>query len=212
MLGAPGAGKGTQAKLIAQKYDIPHISTGDMFRETIKQNTPLGKEASGYMSKGLLVPDELVIRIVRERLKKQDVMKGFILDGFPRTILQADSLEEILEELGTTLDAVVNIKVKDDELIERFSGRRVCPSCGATYHIKYAPSKKENICDKCGSKIIIRDDDKIETVKKRLAVYEKQTAPLINYYDKKNLMVNISGTGSIEEVFENIVNKLGAKI
>lgn len=212
MLGAPGAGKGTQAKNIAKEYDIPNISTGQMFRDAIKQGTEMGKKANEYMEKGLLVPDDIVVGLVKERLSQDDVKKGFILDGFPRNIAQAESLEDILKEIGFSLDAVVNIVVARDELIERFSGRRVCKACGATFHIKYNPPKKEDVCDNCQGELIVRADDQIDTVKERLKVYEEQTAALIDYYDKKDLLVNVDGANDIDKVSQDMISKLEGKV
>ena len=183
MLGAPGAGKGTQAKKVAKKYNIPHISTGDIFRANIKEGTELGKRAKEYMDKGELVPDDITIGMLLDRIHKADCKDGFVLDGFPRTIPQAKSLSEALSKLNEKIDYAINIDVPDDSIITRMSGRRACLSCGSTYHIKYSAPKKENICDNCGSELVIRDDDKPETVKKRLDVYHKQTQPLIDYYD-----------------------------
>lgn len=211
MLGAPGAGKGTQAKNIAKEYDITNISTGAMFRDAIKQGTKMGKKANEYIEKGLLVPDDIVIGLVRERLSQDDVKKGFILDGFPRNIAQAESLKDILKEIGFTLDAVVNIVVARDELIERFSGRRVCEACGATFHLKYNPPKKENTCDNCQGELIIRADDQMDTVKERLKVYEEQTAALIDYYDKEDLLINVDGANDIDKVSQDIISKLEGK-
>ena len=209
LLGPPGAGKGTQASAIVSKYSIPHISTGDIFRENIKNGTELGKKAKEYMNKGLLVPDELVVSIVKDRLIEEDCKDGFLLDGFPRTVKQAEALDEELKAMGLKLDKVINIKVGKEILIERAIGRRICKNCGATYHVKFNPSKKENVCDKCGAELYQRDDDKVETVEKRIEVYNKQTEPLIDYYDEKGLLLNVDGTKSIEEVFNDIVASLG---
>ena len=209
MLGAPGAGKGTQAKRIAKKYNIPHISTGDIFRANIKEGTELGKRAKEYMDKGELVPDDITIGMLLDRIHKADCKNGFVLDGFPRTIPQAKSLSEALSKLNEKIDYAINIDVPDDSIITRMSGRRACLSCGSTYHIKYSAPKKENICDNCGSELVIRDDDKPETVKKRLDVYHKQTQPLIDYYDNENILANVDGTKDMEEVFLDIVAVLG---
>ena len=209
MLGAPGAGKGTQAKRIAKKYNIPHISTGDIFRANIKEGTELGKRAKEYMDKGELVPDDITIGMLLDRIHKSDCKDGFVLDGFPRTIPQAKSLTEALSKLNEKIDYAINIDVPDDSIITRMSGRRACLSCGSTYHIKYSAPKKENICDNCGSELVIRDDDKPETVKKRLDVYHKQTQPLIDYYDNENILANVDGTKDMEEVFLDIVAVLG---
>jgi hypothetical protein len=209
MLGAPGAGKGTQAKKVAKKYNIPHISTGDIFRANIKEGTELGKRAKEYMDKGELVPDDITIGMLLDRIHKADCKDGFVLDGFPRTIPQAKSLSEALSKLNEKIDYAINIDVPDDSIITRMSGRRACLSCGSTYHIKYSAPKKENICDNCGSELVIRDDDKPETVKKRLDVYHKQTQPLIDYYDNENILANVDGTKDMEEVFLDIVAVLG---
>ena len=209
MLGAPGAGKGTQAKKVAKKYNIPHISTGDIFRANIKEGTELGKRAKEYMDKGELVPDDITIGMLLDRIHKADCKYGFVLDGFPRTIPQAKSLSEALSKLNEKIDYAINIDVPDDSIITRMSGRRACLSCGSTYHIKYSAPKKENICDNCGSELVIRDDDKPETVKKRLYVYHKQKQPLIDYYDNENILANVDGTKDMEEVFLDIVAVLG---
>jgi adenylate kinase len=208
MLGPPGAGKGTQAKKIAGGFDIPHISTGEMFRNAVRQQTSMGKKATEYMDKGLLVPDEIVIGIVDERLKQPDVEKGFVLDGFPRNISQAESLMSLMDDIGIKLNKVVNIKVEKDELIQRFTGRRVCNKCGATFNIKFNPPKPPGICEKCGDKLVIRPDDSIDTVMKRLEVYEMETAPLIKYYEDKNLLLNIDGSKNIDEVYTEIMERL----
>ena len=208
MLGAPGAGKGTQAKRIAKKYDIPHISTGDIFRANIKEKTELGNKAKEYMDRGELVPDDITIGMLLDRIHKADCKNGFVLDGFPRTIPQAKSLSEALSKLNEKIDYAINIDVPDDSIITRMSGRRACLSCGSTYHIKYSAPKKENICDNCGSELVIRDDDKPETVKKRLDVYHKQTQPLIDYYDNENILASVDGTKDMEEVFIDIISVL----
>ena len=210
MLGGPGAGKGTQAKMIAEKYDIPHISTGDIFRANIKEGTPLGMKAKAFMDQGALVPDELVIDLVVDRLSWDDARDGFVLDGFPRTIPQAQALSEALDKMGTGLDYAIDIEVPDQNIIERMGGRRACVSCGATYHIVNIPPKKEGICDKCGSELILREDDKPETVKKRLDVYHEQTQPLIDFYREKDLLREVDGTVSMDEVFDSIAAILGA--
>ena len=208
ILGPPGAGKGTQAEYIVKRYNIPHISTGDIFRENIKNNTELGKEAKSYMDKGLLVPDDLVIALVEDRLNKADAKEGFLLDGFPRTVAQAVSLDSILDKNNDKLTKVINISVDPEILIERAVGRRVCKTCGMTYHVKFNPPKEEGICDKDGTKLIQRDDDTEETVKTRISVYFDQTAPLIDYYRAQNLLVDIDGAKDIDKVFEDIVNGL----
>ncbi len=208
LLGPPGAGKGTQASAIIEKYSIPHISTGDILRSNIKKGTELGKKAKEYMDKGLLVPDDLVVSLVKDRLLEDDCKNGFLLDGFPRTVNQADALDEVLTNMNIKLDKVINIDVDRDELINRAVGRRICKNCGATYHIKFNPPKEEDKCDACGNCLFQRDDDKEETVAKRIEVYTKQTKPLIDYYEKKNIILNVDGNKSIEKVFEEIVKKL----
>lgn len=210
MLGAPGAGKGTQAKLIAEKYGIPHISTGDIFRANIKEGTDLGKEAKGYMEKGQLVPDDLTVRILLDRVSKDDCSKGYVLDGFPRTIPQAEVLDTEVARLGESIDFAIDVDVPDENIIRRMSGRRACLKCGATYHIEHIPPKKEGICDTCGSELVLRDDDKPETVKKRLEVYHTQTQPLIDYYSKQNILRTVDGTRDMQEVFADIVKLLEA--
>lgn len=210
MLGAPGAGKGTQAKMIAEKYGIPHISTGDIFRYNIKNGTELGKEAKKYMDQGLLVPDELTVKILLDRVAKDDCKNGYVLDGFPRTIPQAEVLEEALTKLGDRIDYAINVEVPDENIVKRMGGRRACVNCGATYHIEHVPPKKEGICDNCGSELILRDDDKPETVQKRLGVYHEQTQPLIDYYTKKGILKEVDGTMDMGDVFKAIVEILGA--
>lgn len=209
MLGAPGAGKGTQAKKIADKYGIPHISTGDIFRANIKNGTELGKKAKAYMDQGALVPDELVVDLVADRVKQADCEKGYVLDGFPRTIPQAESLDSVLKTMGQKIDYAVNVEVPDENIVSRMSGRRACVGCGATYHIGHAPSKKEGICDRCGETLILRDDDKAETVKTRLSVYHEQTQPLIEYYGGQGCLKDVDGTVDMEEVFAAICEILG---
>ena len=204
MLGAPGAGKGTQAKLIAEKYGIPHISTGDIFRANIKEGTELGKEAKQYMDKGQLVPDDLTVRILLDRVSKPDCEKGYVLDGFPRTIPQAEVLDTEVAKLGDKIDMAIDVNVPDENIIRRMSGRRACPKCGATYHVEHIPPKKEGICDACGAELVLRDDDKPETVKKRLDVYHKQTQPLITYYSKLNILRTVDGTKDKNDVFADI--------
>ena len=210
MLGGPGAGKGTQAKLIAEKYNIPHISTGDIFRANIKDGTELGKKAKSYMDAGALVPDELVVDLVADRLTWDDTGHGFVLDGFPRTIPQAEALTKALADMGTSLDVALDIEVPDQVIIDRMGGRRACVSCGATYHIVNIPPKTEGKCDKCGKDLILRDDDKPETVKKRLDVYHEQTQPLIDYYKKQGILKSVDGTQDMEKVFADITDILGA--
>ena len=210
MLGAPGAGKGTQAKKIAEKYQIPHISTGDIFRANIKGGTELGMKAKTFMDQGMLVPDEITIGMLMDRIGQEDCINGYVLDGFPRTIPQAESLTKALSERGEAVDYAVNVDVPDENIINRMSGRRACLNCGATYHIVYNPSKKEGICDTCGQQLVLRDDDKPETVKKRLSVYHDQTQPLIDYYKNEGILAEVDGTKDMEEVFQDIVNILGA--
>ncbi|SCY56590.1 adenylate kinase [Butyrivibrio sp. INlla14] len=210
MLGAPGAGKGTQAQMIAEKYGIPHISTGDIFRANIKNGTELGKKAKEYMDKGLLVPDELTVQLLLDRVANDDCKNGYVLDGFPRTIPQADVLDAELTKLGDKVDFAVNVDVPDENIVRRMSGRRACLKCGATYHIEHIPPKVDGICDKCGSELVLRDDDKPETVQNRLSVYHEQTQPLIEYYDKKQILKTVDGTKDMQEVFSDIVNILNA--
>jgi len=210
MLGAPGAGKGTQADKIAEKYNIPHISTGDIFRSNIKAGTELGKKAKSFIDQGLLVPDEVTIGMLLDRIHEADCENGYILDGFPRTIPQAESLTAALKENGEAIDFALDVEVPDANIVNRMAGRRACLKCGATYHTEFAAPKKEGICDKCGSELVLRDDDKPETVQKRLEVYHEQTHPLIDYYKKKGVLHAIDGTLSMETVFKNIVDILGA--
>ena len=209
MLGAPGAGKGTQAKMLADKYQIPHISTGDIFRENIKNGTELGNKAKEYMDKGLLVPDELVVDLVIDRFKEDDCKKGYILDGFPRTIPQAEALDKALSDIGDSVDYAVNVEVPDENIITRMGGRRACVGCGATYHVQFNPTKVEGICDRCGKELILRDDDKPETVKKRLDVYHEQTQPLVDFYSKKGILKDVDGTKGMQEIFDEICAILG---
>ena len=210
MLGAPGAGKGTQAIQLAEKYQIPHIATGDIFRANIKQGTELGQKAKGYMDAGLLVPDELVVELVVDRLQKEDCKEGFILDGFPRTIPQAEALTEALNNIGEKIEFAINVDVPDEKIVARMAGRRACVNCGATYHTVNAPTKVDGICDKCGEEVVLRDDDKPETVQKRLQVYHEQTQPLIQYYNEKGVVSKIDGTQPMDQVFNAIVEILGA--
>lgn len=211
LLGPPGAGKGTQATGIAEKYGIAHISTGDIFRFNIKNETELGKEVKGYLEQGALVPDELTVRIVWDRLDQEDCKNGFLLDGFPRTIGQAQALDAGLEERGTALDRVINIEVPDDVLIKRLAGRRVCSKCGQPYHIHNMPSKVEGVCDVCGGEVIQRPDDNEATVANRIAVYEKQTSPLIEYYQKQEILMTVNGEDPISTVQEIIFADLAQK-
>ena len=210
MLGAPGAGKGTQAKQIAAKYSIPHISTGDIFRANIKNGTELGKKAKEYMDQGALVPDELTCDLVMDRISQPDAANGFVLDGFPRTIPQAEALDKALTAAGQAMDFAVDVDVPDENIVNRMSGRRACLKCGATYHIVSIPTKVEGICDVCGEPVVQRDDDKPETVQKRLTVYHEQTQPLIDYYKGKGILKSVDGTVPMEQVFEEIVKILEA--
>ncbi|PLT31348.1 adenylate kinase [Peribacillus deserti] len=210
LMGLPGAGKGTQAERIVEQYDIPHISTGDMFRAAIKSQTELGLQAKSYMDKGELVPDEVTIGIVRERLSKDDCTKGFLLDGFPRTVAQASALEAILAELERQIDFVINIDVDKNILMERLTGRRICKDCGATYHLVFNPPAKEGVCDRCGGELYQRADDNQETVQTRLEVNVKQTQPLLDFYEDKGYLRNINGQQDIDKVFANIQELLGS--
>lgn len=209
MLGAPGAGKGTQAKMIAEKYGVPHISTGDIFRANIKNGTQLGMEAKQYMDQGLLVPDELTVKILLDRVAQDDCKNGYVLDGFPRTIPQAQVLDKALTELGDKIDYAIDVDVPDENIVKRMGGRRACLSCGATYHIEHVPPKAEGICDTCGQELVLRDDDKPETVQNRLNVYHEQTQPLIDFYKKKGVLKAVDGTVDMKDVFKAIVTILG---
>ena len=209
MLGAPGAGKGTQAKKIAEKYQIPHISTGDIFRANIKGGTELGMKAKTFMDQGMLVPDEITIGMLMDRIGQEDCANGYVLDGFPRTIPQAESLTKALAERGEKVDYAINVDVPDENIINRMSGRRACLGCGATYHIKFNPPVKEGVCDTCGQELVLRDDDKPETVKKRLDVYHQQTQPLIDYYKHAEVLAEVDGTQPMDAVFQGIVEILG---
>jgi adenylate kinase len=209
LLGPPGAGKGTQADKIVEKYNIPHISTGDIFRDNIKNGTELGKKAQEYMNKGELVPDDLVIEIATDRLLKDDCKNGFLLDGFPRTVYQAEKLDAFLEAHGQKLDKVLDLEVGEDLLMVRLTGRRVCKACGASYHVVNIPPKKEGICDKCGGELIQRPDDNAETAKNRIDVYNEQTRPLVDYYEKAGNLARIDGATPLEETFKDIVAALG---
>lgn len=209
MLGAPGAGKGTQAKQIASKYEIPHISTGDIFRANIKNGTELGKKAKEYMDQGMLVPDELTCDLVMDRIAQDDCERGFVLDGFPRTIPQAEALTNALTKIGQSMDYAIDVDVPDENIVNRMSGRRACLNCGATYHIVFNPTKTEGVCDTCGNETVLRDDDKPETVQKRLTVYHDQTQPLIDYYKEQNILKSVDGTKPMDEVFSDIVAILG---
>ena len=210
MLGAPGAGKGTQAKKIAEKYQIPHISTGDIFRANIKNGTELGNKAKSYMDQGHLVPDELTCDLVVDRINQEDCKNGYVLDGFPRTIPQAEALKAALDKMGETIDYAIDVEVPDENIVNRMGGRRACPGCGCTYHIEHNPPKVEDICDVCGAKLVLRDDDKPETVTKRLSVYHEQTKPLIDFYKKEGVLREVDGTQDLNDVFQAITEILGA--
>ena len=210
LLGPPGAGKGTQAKSISNRYSIPHISTGDIFRKNISEETPLGIEAKTYIDNGQLVPDEVTINMVKDRLTWEDCKNGYLLDGFPRTVAQAEALQEFLASRNESLDTALSIEVPSEFILERMTGRRVCPSCGASYHVKFNPPAKAGVCDVCGSDIVQRKDDTEETVSERLDVYERQTQPLIDFYNDKNLLSTVDGTKAINEVFESICSILGS--
>lgn len=209
MLGAPGAGKGTQAKKISEKYGIPHISTGDIFRANIKENTELGQKAKTYMDQGLLVPDELTVKILLDRVAKEDCAGGYVLDGFPRNIPQAQVLDRALAELGDRIDYAIDVDVPDENIVRRMGGRRACLGCGATYHIEHVPPKAEGICDDCGQELVLRDDDKPETVQNRLNVYHEQTQPLIEFYTEQGVLKTVDGTMDMKDVFAAIVAILG---
>jgi adenylate kinase len=204
LLGAPGAGKGTQAKKLIEKYGIPQISTGDILRKAVADGTPLGKEAKSYMDKGELVPDSVVIGLVKERLAQDDCKKGYILDGFPRNTAQAEALDKVLAEMNAPLDLALSVDVEKDELMKRLTGRRTCKNCQQMYNIYFNPPKKDGVCDRCGGELFQRDDDKEETIRKRLDVYEAQTAPLIDYYRKRGILKSVAGIGNIDEIFNNI--------
>ncbi|MTM51966.1 adenylate kinase, partial [Turicibacter sanguinis] len=207
----PGAGKGTQAAGIVEKYNIPHISTGDIFRKNIKEGTELGKKAKGFIDQGLLVPDELTVGLVTDRISQPDCKNGFMLDGFPRNVAQAQHLDKYLKEVGISLDKVVNIEVDKDILVGRAVGRRICKSCGATYHVEFNPPKVDGVCDVCGGELYQRADDNEETVSKRIQVYLDETKPLVNYYSQEGIIANINGQQSIDKVFADIVNALGSE-
>jgi adenylate kinase len=208
LLGPPGAGKGTQAQMIVERYHIPQISTGDILRAAVKEGTPLGKKGKVFMDQGQLVPDEVVIGIIDERLKALDCDPGFILDGFPRTIAQAEALQPILTKIAKSIDHVINIEVNSEELVRRLTGRRTCKNCGAMFHLLFHPSKREGICDRCGGTLYQREDDKEETIRTRLKEYERQTAPLIEYYRRKSTLRSIQGVGGTDQIFEQIVRVL----
>lgn len=211
LLGAPGAGKGTQAKKLIEKYNIPQISTGDLLRAAVAAGTTLGKEAKSYMDKGELVPDSVVLGMVEERLKQDDCKKGYILDGFPRNTKQAEALDKMLGDLNMSISAALSVDVPFEDLMKRLTGRRTCKACGQMYNVYFGPSKKEGFCDKCNGELFQRDDDKEETIKKRLDVYSAQTAPLIDYYGKKGILKSVSGTGSIDDIFKKVTEVLGLK-
>ena len=208
LLGPPGAGKGTQAKMLVEEYQIPQISTGDILRAAVKEGTPMGKEAKNYMDKGELVPDSVVIGIVEERIQQPDCEKGYMLDGFPRTVPQAEALDEMLKKLSSQIDHVVSIRVANEELVERLTGRRTCRECGAGFHVMFDPPKQEGVCDKCGGELYQRDDDNVETVTSRLQVYESQTKPLVDYYNSQEKVRDIDGVGEIKEIFGRITQVL----
>jgi len=210
LLGAPGAGKGTQAKKLIEKYGIPQISTGDILRKAVADGTPLGKEAKSYMDKGELVPDSVVIGLVKERLAQDDCKSGYILDGFPRTTPQAEALDQVLEDMNAPLDVALSVDVDKSDLMKRLTGRRTCKNCQQMYNIYFSPPQKENVCDKCGGELFQRDDDKEETINNRLDVYERSTAPLIDYYRNKGILKSVEGIGSIDEIFSKIVSILGS--
>lgn len=209
LLGPPGSGKGTQAEMLEEKLNLPHISTGDMFRAAIKENTSLGQQVREYLDKGELVPDELTIALVKERLSADDAQKGFLLDGFPRTVAQAEALDKLLLEMGKKLDVVLNLEVAEEKILARLTGRRICKNCGATYHLLFNPPKEDNRCDICGAALYQREDDTEETVKKRLKVYHASTEPLISYYKERKLLKTIDGNQNIENVFEDILKAVG---
>jgi len=211
LLGAPGAGKGTQAKKLIETYGIPQISTGDILRKAVADGTPLGKEAKSYMDKGELVPDSVVIGLVKERIAQDDCKKGYILDGFPRNTAQAEVLDKVLAEMGAPLDTALSVDVGKDVLMKRLTGRRTCKSCQQMYNVYFSPSKKEGVCDKCGGELFQRNDDKEETIKKRLDVYDAQTAPLMDYYKKKGILKSVMGLGDINEIFSKVCAALGKK-
>jgi adenylate kinase len=211
LLGGPGSGKGTQAKMLTDKINVPQISTGDIFRAAVKEGTPMGMKAKSYMDKGELVPDDVVVGVVEERLTKPDLEGGYMLDGFPRTLPQAEALDSILQKAGQAIDHAILVDVPDEELVKRLSGRRTCPNtdCGKMYHVMFNPPKKEGICDACGGELYQRDDDKEATIRERLTVYNSQTAPLIDYYDKKGLLRRVEGVGDINDIFDRIMKVLG---
>jgi len=210
LLGPPGCGKGTQAKLLVERLKVPQVSTGDMLREAVKAGTPLGLEAKQYMDRGALVPDAVIIGLVRERLRNPDCNRGYILDGFPRTVAQAEALEQTLRELNGSLDHVVSLEVAAEDVVGRIAGRRTCRNCGAMYHLRFSPSKVEERCDACGGPTYQRDDDREDTVRRRLSVYADQTAPLLSFYESRGLLRRVGGTGEIGQIFQRITTALGA--
>lgn len=211
LLGAPGAGKGTQAKMLIEKYKIPQISTGDILRKAVADSTPLGKEAKVIMDKGELVPDKIVLGLVEERVKQDDCKKGFILDGFPRNTAQAEALDKMLNATGLPIDSALSVDVPKDDLMKRLTGRRTCKNCQQMYNVYYSPPKKDALCDKCGGELFQRGDDKEDTIKKRLEVYDAQTAPLIDYYNKKGILKSVMGVGNIDEIFNKVCALLKGK-
>jgi adenylate kinase len=211
LLGPPGAGKGTQAKLLQEKFQGCQISTGDILRKAVAEQTPLGKEAASYIDRGTLVPDDVILNLVAERIQEADCANGFLLDGFPRTVAQADGLQQILKSLGQKLDGVLSVQVPQQVLVERLSGRRTCKDCGAMYHVTFSPSKKNGVCDHCAGALYQRNDDSPETITTRLKVYENQTAPLVNYYRERGLLREIDGVGSVEEIHERVLRALGER-
>lgn len=208
LLGPPGAGKGTQAKLLEKRYGIPQVSTGDILRQAVAEGSPLGLEAKAYMDKGALVPDQVVIGIIRDRLQKPDSVKGYILDGFPRTVVQAEALTSTLAAMGQSLDRVLSVEVEEEELVRRLSGRRVCSSCGEMFHLDSRPPKRPGVCDRCGGELYQREDDEEETIRRRLEIYRERTEPLIGYYEGQGLLSRVDGRGVVEEVFRRIVRIL----
>jgi adenylate kinase len=209
LLGPPGAGKGTQAKLLREKFEACQVSTGDILRKAVADQSPLGKEASAYIKRGDLVPDSLIVKLVAERLKEKDCAPGFILDGFPRTIPQAQSLEGILKKMGLGLQSVLLVEVPHRIIVERLAGRRTCKNCGALYHLNFNPSTRENICDRCGGELLQRDDDREETISARLKVYDNQTAPLVDYYRQRGILREIDGVGKVEDIQNRVLKALG---
>lgn len=211
LMGPPGCGKGTQGKKLEERYQIPQLATGDMLRDAIRNGTPVGLKAKDYMERGALVPDSVIVDVMRERLEKKDCTKGFILDGFPRTVVQAEALAKLLEQLKQKLIAVMNLDVTDEEVISRLSGRRSCKSCGAPYHVTFFPPARQGICDKCGSELVQRSDDKEDTIRERLRVYREQTSPLIDYYGRLNLLQNIDGVDTVDNIFNEICSLIDSK-